>query len=349
MQDKNARGTSYQNDYVSSGLPDEYGEHIHFGAASSTKSFTTAAILTLHQRGKLNIDDLITANIPGTNTPYIPNTGGYAIPHKDRITIRLLLKHRAGVFDVTNDVIPSTVKAPYAGQRYTDYQKAKQGGDHTFTFSELTNVIATNGLSYFEPNDSFHYSNSGFHLLAVIIERISGKQYGRFIKDEFLKPLQLNHTYFPDHGTDQQMPQPHVAGWLKYQNEVVQVDKDNLSSAVADGNVRTTPADLATWANALYGTNKIVGAELHAQMIAGIPTNEIHVNYGLGTEKNPPCSGYGHNGARPPYITAMRYHPKSNTTYVLFSNFFDFDHFLEQGEEMASILCEAIQALETSK
>jgi D-alanyl-D-alanine carboxypeptidase len=89
-----------------------YGDNIQFGAASSTKSFTAAGILKLHQQGKLNIDDLITANIPGTNQPYIPNTSGYAIPNKNRITIRLLLQHRAGVFDVTNDEIPDTTNAP---------------------------------------------------------------------------------------------------------------------------------------------------------------------------------------------------------------------------------------------
>jgi D-alanyl-D-alanine carboxypeptidase len=349
LQGKNTPQATYQNNYVSSGFPVSYGDNIQFGAASSTKSFTAAGILKLHQQGKLNIDDLITANIPGTNQPYIPNTSGYAIPNKNRITIRLLLQHRAGVFDVTNDEIPDTTNAPYAGKRYTDFIKAQKGDSHTFTFAELTNVIAQYHLSYFEPNTNFHYSNSGYHLLAVIIERISGKRYSSFIQEQFLTPLKMYHTYLPYLGTDQEMPQPHITGWLKYKGDIIQVDKDNISSAVADGNARTTPADLATWANALYGTNTILNAKIHAQMIAGIPTHEVHVNYGLGTEKNPADIGYGHNGARPPYITTMRYHPKSNATYVLFSNFFDYDNFLDQGEDMADIVREAIQAVEATK
>jgi D-alanyl-D-alanine carboxypeptidase len=162
-----------QNVYVSSGFPKEYGDDIQFRGASTTKSFTAAAILKLHQQNKINIDDLITANIRGTNQPYIPATSEYAIPNKDKITIRLLLQHRAGVFDATNDSIPATANAPYAGQKYVNYMMAQQGENHTFTLPKLIGVVAKNQLSYFEPGTAFHYSNVGFHLLAVIIERVS--------------------------------------------------------------------------------------------------------------------------------------------------------------------------------
>ncbi|CAA9501064.1 MAG: hypothetical protein AVDCRST_MAG96-1976, partial [uncultured Segetibacter sp.] len=57
---------------MSSGFPKEYGEDIQFRGASTTKSFTAAAILMLRKQNKLNLDDLITDNIPGTNMPYIP-------------------------------------------------------------------------------------------------------------------------------------------------------------------------------------------------------------------------------------------------------------------------------------
>ena len=274
---KGGSSDSYPNEYVSSGFPEKYGAAIHFKGASTTKSFTAAAILTLHRRGKLNIDDLITNNIPGTNEPYIPATSEYAIPYKDKITIRLLLQHRAGVFDVTNDSIPAKANAPYAGQKYVDYIMKKMGEDHTFTLPEMISVAAENHLSYFEPGDSFHYSNTGFHILALIIERVSGKRYAQFLKDEFVTPLQLNHTSFPDLGTDQVSPDPYVKGWLQYKGSLIEVDKDNVSPIVGDGNIITTPDDLVRWANALYGSNTILNADLHAQMITGIPTHEAHV------------------------------------------------------------------------
>ena len=63
------------------------GEDLHFRAASNTKTFTAAAIMLLHQEGRLNIDDLVTSSIPGRDEPYVPDTPGYHIPYKNQITI----------------------------------------------------------------------------------------------------------------------------------------------------------------------------------------------------------------------------------------------------------------------
>ena len=84
-------------------------EHSRFRAASTTKTFTAAAIMSLHQQGLLDIDDTLVDLIPNSTEPYLPDTAAYAIPFKDEITIRQLLQYRAGVFDVANDKIPSTV------------------------------------------------------------------------------------------------------------------------------------------------------------------------------------------------------------------------------------------------
>ncbi len=91
----------------------------HFRAASTTKTFTAAAIMLLDQRGQLRIDDVLTAAMPGGGgKPYLPDTAGFAIPYRSQITIRQLLEHRAGVFDVANTDIPASAHAPYAGKRY---------------------------------------------------------------------------------------------------------------------------------------------------------------------------------------------------------------------------------------
>ncbi len=167
----------------------------------------------------------------------------------------------------------------------------------------------------------------------------------------------MNNTYFPYLGTDKEMPTPYVTGWLKYKNNTGQTqfaewDDDNVSFAVADGNIITTPADLATWANALYATNTILNANLHAQMIRGVPTKEEHVIYGLGTEMNPPDIGYGHNGARAAYMTIMRYNPETKASYILVANFLDgtsLQALNAQGEGLANVVREAIQAVKRSQ
>src|SRR5690625_3842226 len=183
--------------YVSSGFPETYGENIHFRIASNTKTFTAASILKLYQEGKLNIDDFITDLIPGTNEPYVPDTDNYNVPYKEEITIRDLLLHRTGVFDVTNNPIPPTVNAPYAGTYYIDYIKDTQGENHTFTFEELISVVAEHQISDFVPGQQFHYSNTGYNILGTIIERVSGKRMHAYLESEFFNPLQLRDTYSP--------------------------------------------------------------------------------------------------------------------------------------------------------
>ena len=104
----------------------------HFRGASTTKTFTAAAIMLLDQRGLLRIDDALTAKMPGRDQPYLPDTPGFAIPHKEQITIRQLLSHRAGVFDVANQDIPAGLPLPYSGMNYLDWVGEKDLR-HSFT------------------------------------------------------------------------------------------------------------------------------------------------------------------------------------------------------------------------
>lgn len=335
--------------YSAAGFPESMGQNIHFRGASTTKTFTAAAILRLYQLGKINIDDFITNNIPGTTEPYVPTTSEYNIPNKNQITIRLLLQHRAGVFDVTNSDIPASASAPYAGKRYIDYAYEQFGDQHTFTFQELIGVAASNQLSYFLPGTAFHYSNTGYNLLATIIERVSGKRFDQYIQDEFLSLLNLTQTRFPYQGSDQSLPSPYFPGWLKYNNEITEFDKDNLSPAVSEGNIITTPHDLALWAYYLYGTETILNKEIKQQIYEVLPSYDVNGNYGLGTVHYPEDLGYGHDGVRPAFMTVMRYEPNSKFAIVLYSNFLNFDNAGNQNDEMHDMVREALMLIQNKK
>jgi len=136
--------------FVSTGLAAGTDNHIHFRAASNTKTFTSTAILMLHQLGKLNIYAHITDTIPGTDMPYVPENSDFDIPFKEQITILQLLQHKAGVFDVSNEIIPDTVSAnvPYKGTNYMVWIM-DQDSLHTFTFDEL---VAVNAICRAEGN-----------------------------------------------------------------------------------------------------------------------------------------------------------------------------------------------------
>ena len=272
------RGNFFASEAIE-GLP---SPDIHFRAASNTKTFTAASIMLLHQRGLLDINDLIVDPIPNKGIPYVPDTKEYDIPYKGTITIRQLLMHRAGVFDVSNDDIPDDCQEPYAGKNYIDYVKTDLGElDHQFTFDELVGVVATCDLSYWPPCGGYHYSNTGYSILGKIIERVSGKSYGEFVMENFVLPNHMNATTFPYLSTDRTLPDPYAKGYLYYEGEISEVTEDNMSPHVAEGNVISTPADLALWVRALIRGEAGVSKE-QVDMMKCQPETPLTSCYGMG-------------------------------------------------------------------
>ncbi len=312
-------------------MQEEVDEHIHFRGASTTKTFTAASVMYLHQEGLLNIDDFVIDTIPGTSRPYLPDTPEYDIPYKNLITIRQLLEHRAGVFDVTNDSIPEDAAVPYAGMYYHDYVREVLGEEeHTYTFDELVEVVAVNGLSYWPPEGGFHYSNTGYAILGKIIERVSGLTYRGFVEKTFLKPLGLRGTSFPDRGDETTLPSPYAPGFTCFDGQVYETTEDNMSLSVAEGNVITTPHELALWLSLLLSGRAGLAPGTVALMTDISPTGEMHVWYGLGITYTEGL-GYGHNGAHAGYMTVARYDPDEEVTVVVFSSLLNAEDVWGQG------------------
>ena len=287
----------------------------HFRIASISKTFTAAAIMRLHQEGRLSINDLVTA--------YLPASPAYNIPYKNQITIKQLLQHRGGVFDVTNQDIPTTVMQPYAGKRYSHYVREDlQKDTHTFTFDELVGVVAQNNLSNFAPGTAFGYSNTGYNLLGKIIEKASGMSYSDFIRTQFLEPLQLTNTYGVWKGSDMRMNDPFVESYAYLSGLApINTSEDNVSIHVTEGDIVSSPADVTRWIELLL-TGKAGLTPQHVAMMKQMEVADLlHSVYGLGltfTEG----TGYGHNGAHLSYLSNVRYNPANQTTVLMVANFF---------------------------
>ena len=312
---------------------------VHFRIASNTKTFTAAAIMLLQQRGLLRIDDVITANIPGTTTPYVPESASYAIPHKGSITIRQLLGHRAGVYDVTNDAIPPDAPCPYAGKSYL----LTQDMSRQFTFDELVGVAATCEASYWPPSENgYHYSNTGYSLLGKVIERVSGLSYSDFVVQNLLVPNQLTETSSPSLHTETTIPAPFAVGYsLDYMEskKLVATVADNMSINVAEGNLISTPEQLARWNRALVtGAAGLDDTTVNAMKCA-IPTGATDC-YGLGIQQFSGL-GFGHTGAHNGYLSVMLYDPASDVSMVLFFSLLDFDDIGTQGRLLFDIATRA--------
>jgi D-alanyl-D-alanine carboxypeptidase len=308
--------------FVSAGMEPGITNQVHFRAASNTKTLTATAILLLYQQGKLNIAQKITDTIPGTTEPYLPNTPEYNIPYKSSITILDLLRHRAGVFDVSNELIPDTVSAPvpYKGLNYITYIETADP-THTFTFDELVNVNAICRLSYFPPNTSYHYSNTGYSILGKIIERVSKKSYQQFLIEDVMLPMGMKNSSMPVSGTDQQIPVPFATGYVLTVDSVQNVTLSNMSPNVAEGTLITTPNDLGLFLRKLLSGQGVLNPHIvNAVMMNCLPTGGNSAGgYGCGlTYTN--NLGYGHNGAHEGYLSQMVYDPGSGFTAAAFTN-----------------------------
>ncbi|HOD54711.1 MAG TPA: serine hydrolase domain-containing protein [Candidatus Cloacimonadota bacterium] len=313
--------------FAKSGLTQDVNIHSFFRGASNTKTYTASSIMLLQQRGLLNINDCITDTIPGKSDSYIPNNSDYNIPYKNQITIRQLLEHRAGVFDLTNFPIPDTCNAVYAGQNYLMFMESFFPA-YTFSMDELFRVISRHQLCDFSPDSGFQYTNTGYSLLGIIIERVSGQSYQDFVSKNLLIPNSLLYTTFPL-STNSMLSEPYISGKILYNQTLIDCRKQNFSYEFAQGNLVTTSLDLLTWLKTWQKGQAGLPLSTVQQMRQGSGANS---DYGFGTTYVNGM-GYGHTGAIAGYLSFMFYSPEEDFTMLLVCNLWNMnteESFYEQ-------------------
>lgn len=293
----------------------------NFRFASNTKNFAAASVMKMHQDGWLRYTDLITAPIPGSNVPYVPETPGWAVPNKAQITIRQVLQHSAGIFDVGNDPVPG------CSETYEDCLLAKDPA-HDFTLEELVSQAARHQLSYFLPGQGFHYSNTGYSTLAEIVGRVYTQRSGQprswadYVRDHLTADVagQPLKVHFPDRGGDQVLPEPRACGRILLPDAVRQVCDINISAKVAEGNGIGTMRQLNTWVRTLHSGRHVLSAQtlalMHDDSSAGNPA------YALGTIRFENL-GFGHNGATHGNLSQMVYDPAQQVSVIVYLPLWD--------------------------
>ncbi len=309
----NPSGTHLVSTNIDAAMP----ENAHFRIASISKTFTAAATMRLYQEGLIELD------APISN--YLPDVPAYDLPYKNQITIRQLLQHRAGVFDVTNNDIPMTVSQPYAGKRYHQYVTGDDGLNqptHTFTLDEMISVAAINKLYHEAPDVKFHYSNTGYHVLAKIVELKKKMPFTRYITETFFQPLGLTNTYGVYLGTDQRMREPFLRSYMYVgAPKPIETSESNMSTFVADGNIVSTPADVSKWIEKLMTGQAGISMQNVEKMKEMQVADADHGVYGLGLTYNEGM-GFGHDGFQLSYASTVRYDPATKTTVLGLATFF---------------------------
>ncbi len=197
-----------------------------FYLASVAKQFTAMGIMILAERGKLDYDDPMVDYLPG-------------LPYKD-VTIRHLLHHMGGLPEY-----------PRLVETY------KWDKSEVFDNNDLIALFkARKPKPLFKAGTRFRYSNTGYALLASIIERVSGRGYEVFLKEAIFDPLEMRNSFACNVKTAK-YPQERAMGYAIDDTHYEPYDLTFMDGVMGDGNVYCSAEDMFKWDQALY-TKKLV-------------------------------------------------------------------------------------------
>jgi len=263
-----------------------------FNAGSVEKNFQAALVLKLVEEGALELDDPVSKYLPP-----LTNVDG-------RITIRQLLNHTSGVFNVFEHP-----QFPWA-RMDVDYAR-KWGIEEVFN----TYVLEPYGA----PGYAQHYSSTNYLLLTKIIEKATGSTVPDEVEKYFLHPLRLEHTYF---SMGEEPPQQYSLAhpWVDIDQDGTFEDLSgiplNWIVTLTHPVIFSTAEDLARWMNALYYEQTVLSQDSLDEMLS-IPQTTLRdpdgAQYGLGVVDYSELLGvevFGHGGSALGYSAAVLYYPE---------------------------------------
>lgn len=264
-----------------------------FHVASISKQFTDFAILLLEEEGKLSIEDDI--------RKYMPEIHDFG----KKITIRHLMYHTSGIRDQWQLLA-------IAGWRLDD----------VVTKAQIMKMILGQRELNFEPGSKYSYSNSGYSILARIVEKVSKKPFAKFASERIFKPLGMEDTHVHD---DHEMIVPRRTYSYKpsgagYKKEVLSFANDGATSLF------TTAEDMGKWMNNMLHPD--LGKSFVPSMrTKGKLNNGEEINYGLGQSVGiyKGLNYAGHGGSDAGFRSYVRWYPEYDFGVVVLSNLSSFD------------------------
>jgi len=289
-----------------------------FRTGSIGKQFTAACILILEHKGKLSLDDNIRT--------YLPEMPKYKKP----ITIRHLIHHTSGI------------------REYESLQR--MGGELTdqghHTNEDIMALLARQKGLDFPPGERFQYSNGGYTLLAVIIQRVSGKTIGAFAKENIFDPLGMTNTFILEN--NRVVVKNRATGYVK-KGDLFEVN-ETLNESTGDGAVFTTVEDFFCWDQNFY-QNKLDCADFTTKMlrvgrlndgsdaVMGYPGFKFKYASGLVRLRYRGLNAFGHGGSYVGFRANYTQYPDQKTSFILMSNLANFNP-TELAYKVADVLLE---------
>ncbi|WP_434023302.1 serine hydrolase domain-containing protein [Lutimonas sp.] len=222
-----------------------------FQLASVSKQFTAAAILILYEDNKLGLDDKVTKYYP--NFPY------------EEVTIRQLLNHTSGL------------------PKYFWLAEHKWMEDHAPSNEEMMEMIGKHDVQrFFSPGANFDYSNTGYFVLASIVEKVSGDYFGDFVDNHIFKPLHMDDSFVYRYEQDEPK-EGQLDGFRIYRRRYHAKIGGTVNDAiVGDKNVYSTTEDMFRWVEGLNAGRIISKSTLEEMYSKGETKYSRKVPYGFG-------------------------------------------------------------------
>jgi CubicO group peptidase (beta-lactamase class C family) len=253
-----------------------------FRIGSTTKQLTAAAILQLAEQGKLSLDDPISR--------YCDAPSAWA-----DVTLRMLLDHTSGIHDYTriNGFIRTSGRLDLKPEEFV--------------------ALVRDMPMDFAPGSQFRYDNTGYALLGLVIEKVSGQPYDQYLADKLLRPLSMDHTAYDR--SDEIVAKRASGYWLVdgfWRNARIMT----TASTYASGGLRATADDLLAWDQALHA-----GKVVNRQSLEAMFSDRGH-GYGFGAfvETRNGHRLWDHGGNVAGFSTAFERYPDDGLTVIVLSN-----------------------------
>jgi len=269
-------------------------------AASIGKTFVGATAVALAQEGALGLDEPISTWLG--ERPWFSR-----LPNHDVITLRQLLTHSSGIANHVDE-----------GDFAQAFRESWRAPTNAFPPEDLI-AFVLDQPPLFEAGEGWCYSDTGYLLVGLIIEEVTGHSYYEEVARRFLVPLRLTLTTPSD-----RLELPGLAaGYLAPDNDLGLPPKTTLRPGVmawhpglewTGGGLVSNPKDLVVWARALYEGRAMEGNYLEA-LLQSVPIGDDHDNtrYAVAVaihEDGPLGSTWGHGGWMPGYCSSLRYYPR---------------------------------------
>jgi len=279
----------------------------NFRLASFTKQFTATCIMLLARDGKLRYDDHL--------TDFFPEFPAYG----KSITVRNLLNHTSGLPDYEDILMKQFPDTPE--------EKIPQILD-----AGVLKLLEQQTGGKFAPGSKWEYSNSGYAVLAMIVEKVSGKSFGQFLQERIFTPLKITNTLAYEKGKNEV---PHRAyGHTKVDGVWHETDQSPTSAVLGDGGIYSSLDDLAKWDRALRDHTLLSEEEMRPALAPVQPSDGPPksaegkpISYGFGWFLDP-YQGHkrmSHDGNTIGFRTTIQRFPDDQLTVIVLANRADLD------------------------